>query len=225
MDNIQNRKIIALCLVSAFANAAFSFIISGLLRVPLYADTVFTAAMCFTAGMSAGIITGAFLSPLFFFIVYKFIINVSLDVALLRNVFIICILAEIFLICYFYKKIKTREAVFLEKLAGKQDILFAFIPVAVQLLLLFVLDCIVISVLGGIIEFVINQFSVPWKYSPSDIFKLGLLRNNAPVLAAGILSQIPINIVDRFIVIFGGYGISLIFRKWLSVNGKTPVNN
>jgi len=68
------------------------------------------------------------------------------------------------------------------------------------------------------IEFITNQFSVPWKYSPSDIFKLGFLRHNAPVLAAGILSRIPINIVDRFIVIFGGYGISLIFRKWLSAN-------
>ena len=214
---MQNQKIIILCLVSAFANAAVSYIISGLLNVPLYVDTIFTAAMCFTAGMFSGIITGAFLSPLFFFLVYKLILNVPLEVALLRNIFIICILAEVFLVCYFYKKIKIREAVFLEKLTSKQDLQFAFIPVAVQLLLLVVLDCIVISVLGGITEYIVNQFSVPWKFSPSDIFKLGLLRYNAPVLAASILSQIPINIVDRFIVIFGGYGISLVFRKWLSV--------
>ena len=216
MDNIQNRKIIILCLASAFANAAFSFIISGVLRVPLYADTIFTVAMCFTAGMFAGIMTGAVISPLFFFLVYKCILNVPLEVALLRNIFIICILAEVFLVCYFCKKIKTREAVFLEKSAGKQDLLFAFIPVAVQLLLLVVLDCIVVSVLGGTIEYIINQFSVPWRFSPSDIFKLGLLRYNAPVLAADILSQIPINIIDRFIVVFGGYGMSLVFRKWLS---------
>ena len=89
MDNIQNRKIIILCLASAFANAVFSFILSGLLRVPLYADTIFTVAMCFTEGMFAGIMTGAVLSPLFFFLVYKFILNVPLEVALLRNVFII----------------------------------------------------------------------------------------------------------------------------------------
>jgi len=205
-----------LCLISAFANAAFSYIISGLMKVPLYVDTVFTAAMCFSAGMFAGIMTGAVLSPFFFFLVFKFILNVSLEVALLRNVFIFCIIAEVFIICHFYKKIKPREAAFLEKTAAKQDMLFAFIPVAVQLLLLVVLDCLVISVLGGIIEYVINQFSVPWQYSPSDIFKFGLLRFNAPVLASGILSQIPINIIDRFIVIFGGYGISLVFRKWLT---------
>ena len=220
MNNIQNQKIIILCLVSAFANAAVSYIISGLLNVPLYVDTIFTAAMCFTAGMFSGIITGAVLSPLFFFLVFKFILTMPLDVTLLRNVFIICILAEIFLICYFHKKIKKREDVFLEKLAAKKDALFAFIPVAVRLLLLVVLDCVVVSVLGGIIELIIDQFSVPWKYSPSDIFKLGFLRYNAPVLAAGILSQIPINIVDRFIVVFGGYGISLVFRKWLSVNSE-----
>ena len=223
MDNIQNRKIVILCLASAFANAALSFIISGLLRIPLYADTVFTAAMCFTAGMFAGIVTGALFSPLFFFLVFKFILNEPLDVALLRNVFIICIVAEVFLINYFYKKIiKPHESAFSEKHAGKQNLLSAFIPVTVRLLLLVVLDCVVISVLGGILEFVIELFSVPWKFSPSDIFKLGLLRFNAPVLAAGILSQIPINIVDRFIVIFGGYGISLVFRKWLSASPAKP---
>jgi len=72
LNNIQNQKIIILCLVSAFANAAVSYIISGLLNVPLYVDTIFTAAMCFTAGMFSGIITGAVLSPLFFFLVFKF---------------------------------------------------------------------------------------------------------------------------------------------------------
>lgn len=217
MNNIQNRKIIILCLASAFANAVFSFIISGLLKVPLYVDTVFTAAMCFTAGMYAGIITGAVLSPLFFFIVFRFLLKETFDVTLIRNIFVICIIVEVILVSYFYKKIiKPREAAFLEKHSVKQDILFAFFPVAVQLILLVVLDCIVISVIGGIIEFIIDQFSVSWKYSPSDIFKFGFLRYNAPVLATGILSQIPINIVDRFIVIFGGYGISLVFRRWLS---------
>jgi len=46
-------------------------------------------------------------------------------------------------------------------------------------MVLVALDCIVISVLGGTIDFIL------------------------------------INIVDRFIAIFGGYGISLVFRKRL----------
>jgi hypothetical protein len=52
---------------------------------------------------------------------------------------------------------------------------------------------------------------------------MGLLRNNVPVLATSILSRIPINIIDRFIAVFGGYGISLIFRKWL--NRDNYINN
>jgi energy-coupling factor transport system substrate-specific component len=36
-----------------------------------------------------------------------------------------------------------------------------------------------------------------------------------PLLPTTILSHIPINIIDRFIVIFGGFGISLLYRKWL----------
>jgi hypothetical protein len=53
-------------------------------------------------------------------------------------------------------------------------------------------------------------------YSFEDTFELGLLRNNVPVLAAAILSRIPINIVDRFFAIFGGYGLSLLFRRLIT---------
>jgi hypothetical protein len=48
---------------------------------------------------------------------------------------------------------------------------------------------------------------------PNFCFKLGLIRNNVPLLAAAMLSRIPINIVDRFIAVFSGYGISLLYRK------------
>jgi hypothetical protein len=58
-------------------------------------------------------------------------------------------------------------------------------------------------------------FQVPRTFSPEDSFKLGLLRNNIPLLPTAILSRIPINIVDRFIAVFGGFGISLFYRKWL----------
>jgi hypothetical protein len=77
------------------------------------------------------------------------------------------------------------------------------------------LDCLLISVVGGIIDFVLyNLLAAPRGAYPEDIFKLGLYRNNVPALAAAILSRIPINIVDRFIAIFGGYGISLLYRRF-----------
>jgi hypothetical protein len=36
-----------------------------------------------------------------------------------------------------------------------------------------------------------------------------------PYLAAAILARIPVNIMDRFIAVFGAYVVSLWYRKWL----------
>jgi len=80
-------------------------------------------------------------------------------------------------------------------------------------MLIAVLDCIMVSVTGGIIDYIITLFSAPKVFYPEDSFKIGLLRNNAPLLASAILSRIPINIVDRFFTIFGGYGVSLVYGK------------
>jgi len=103
---------------------------------------------------------------------------------------------------------KRQDAAFFEKPSFN-----SFIGVAAKLLVLAVLDCIVVSISGGIIDFIITRNSAPRPIFPEDTFKLGLLRNNVPVLATAILSRIPINIVDRFIAIFGGYGISVLYRK------------
>ncbi len=83
-------------------------------------------------------------------------------------------------------------------------------------MLIVAFDCIVVSVTGGIIDFFFTLFSAPKAFYPEDSFKLGLLRNNVPLLASTILSRIPINIVDRFFIIFGGYGVSLLYRKILN---------
>ena len=45
-------------------------------------------------------------------------------------------------------------------------------------------------------------------FNAAVVFAAGLITNNLPVLAVNILSRIQVNIVDRFIVIFGGYFIS-----------------
>jgi len=216
MNRIKLLKIAVLCVVSAFVNALGSYLHTKT-GIPLYINTVFNAAICFSAGLAAGIITGALLFPIMEFWLNIFLRGPSLGFS--GNVWVICIVAEILLVWFFYKKMKEREAVFL-----KNPDLYTFIGVAVQLLVLAVLDCIVVSVTGGIIDYVLSSFSMPRTFSPEDNLKLGLLRNNVPLLATTILSRIPINIVDRFIVIFGGYGISLLFRKWMS-NEQLAMNN
>jgi energy-coupling factor transport system substrate-specific component len=209
MNRTRLLKVTVLCILSASGNALGSYlhIKTG---IPLYIDTIFNAAICFSAGLVSGIITGTLLFP-----VMNYWVNIILrgplgELGFFRNIWVICIVVEILLVWFFYKKMKEEEAVFLEN-----PCLHTFIGVAAQLLVLAVLDCILISVTGGIIDYILSSFSMPRTFSPEDNFKLGLLRNNVPLLATAVLSRIPINIVDRFIVIFGGYGISLLFRKWL----------
>jgi hypothetical protein len=215
MKDIQLKlKILVLCMVAAIGNAALCHLVTNVANLPLYMDTLFTVAMCFSAGLLAGVLTGAVFSPLCFYFVTRFILGFSVELSLIRNIYLICIVVEAVLVCLFFARMRPREAIFLEKPSMN-----SFIGVGTELLLLVVLDCIAVSITGGIIDFVLYLNEAPRTFSPEDTFKLGLLRNNVPVLVTSILSRIPINIIDRFIAIFGSYGISLLFRKWLMSPG------
>jgi hypothetical protein len=182
------------------------------LKMPLYLDTVFTAAMCFAGGLLPGILTALFtflLNPL----KYVYLLGLPVETAWSAGFFVICVLVEVLLVCFFHAKIRSREAVFLAKPSPH-----TFISVASRLLVLSALACIAVSISGGIIDFFYTLSSAPRTFHPEDTFKLGLLRNHVPLLATAILSRIPINIVDRFFVIFGGYCISLLYRKWLGTS-------
>jgi hypothetical protein len=208
MNRTKLLKIAVLCVVSAFGNVLGTYLHTKL-GIPLYLNTVFNAAMCFCAGLAAGIVTGALLFPVMEFWENALLGGPSFGFS--GNVWVICIVAEVFLVWFFYKKMKKREAAFLEN-----PDLYTFIGLASLLLALAVIDCIVMSVTGGIIDYIISSLAIMRTYSPEDNFKLVLMRNNVPLLATAILSRVPINIVDRIIVIFGGYGVSLVYKKWLN---------
>ena len=203
-------KIIVLCFASAFGNLLLSYLVSDIFKIPLYLDTVFTIAVCFAAGLVPGILTGVLISPFLSPLAHLLLLNHPLETFWAGRIFTICVLVEIILVCFYMKKNRSREAAFLDKPS-----LSSFISLAPFLLTLAAIACIAVSITGGLIDFVLTQISMPRPYSPEDSFKLGLFRNQIPVLTAAILSRIPINIVDRLIVVFGAYGISLLYRKWL----------
>jgi hypothetical protein len=76
--------------------------------------------------------------------------------------------------------------------------------------------CIAMSVLGGLITVLANAFSPPFggstSPSPERLFKLALLRKNLPPAVIEILSRIPLNIIDRLLSVFGGYGVAALLR-------------
>jgi len=208
-------KILVLCVISAFGNAGLSYLLNTRLNV-LFADTIFTIAMCFTAGWLPGILTGILFNHFAASLLLYFLIGQPFFI-FTWSFFYLCSLAEIALVCFFHAKIKSREETFLQRVSP-QPSLYSFIGIATDLLVLVALDCIVISILGGTIDFIMSKNSAPVASSFVDTFKLGLLRNNVPPLLASILARIPINIIDRLLAVFGGYGISLVFRKWVVQN-------
>jgi hypothetical protein len=196
MELKRSRKVITLVVLCVFAvamNVLLNIFVKNFLQFPLFMDTVFTAAIAFTSGPIPGISVAA-LTWLIPGIYYK-----SLDF------FVICSVVEVLLICAF-----KPPAPVIPDFAPKEKVIVSYSGLAAKLMLLYILCAIVISVLGGVIDYVSQLFlkRQPLHYSPEDTFKLGLIMNNLPVLAVSILSRIPVNIVDRFIVIFGGYFIS-----------------
>ncbi len=196
---------LVLCIIAALGSTFCSFLFYDF---PLYLDTIFTVALCFCIGPLPAIFVTFVLNPVFMFFTHKYLFGNPVEMYGATTLFALCTLTEIILVFLFHKKIKDREAAFLEKPS-----LSLFANIAVRLLVLVALDCIVISVTGGLIDTYLTVFSVPPDFWPEDTFKLVLLRSNMSYLAAAILSRIPINIVDRLIAIFCGYGLSLLYKK------------
>ena len=174
-----------LCVLAAAANFLLSTFSFYFLKIPLYLDTVFSAALCFGFGLVPGL-AAAILSHIVFGI---------------RDggftPYIVCSLAEIFIVW------RLRPA-------GKKMVSESAVSLLGSLLLLYITACAAVSVLGGIIDYFYHVvFSVEkFYFSPEDTVKISLLRGGTPALVMNILSRFPVNIVDRFIVIFGGYFIS-----------------
>jgi hypothetical protein len=213
-DRTALWKVLLFCVLSAAGNAAFSALVDGVLKLPLYLDTVFSVAVTFAFGLWPGILAGALFYPVTG-VLYNIITGAGAGAfRIAGNVFILCTVSEITLVWFFHARI--RRSVFPGETSSS-----SFTSIAAQLMVLAALDCILISIVGGMIDFVLyTLLSAPRGVYPEDIFKLGLYRNNVPLLAAAILSRIPINIVDRFMAVFGGYGISLLYRKCSALNLK-----
>ena len=197
MEQNRSAKIIklsVLCVLAVLMNIVTTIFFRDYLGLPLYIDTVFNAAAAFAAGLVPGIIV-AVLSWLIPCIYYNHF-----------NFYVLCSIAEVLLIC----ALKPPEHL-LQKLSdSKEKIITTYTSLAAKLILLYVVCAVAISVLGGIINYVSDVFLDMHLryYSVEDTFKLGLITSNLPALAVNILSRIQVNIVDRFIVIFGGYFIS-----------------
>jgi hypothetical protein len=201
----QGIKLVILCALAVGANYLLNTLSVFILKLPLFLDTVFTCAVTFAAGLVPGIAVAVLTTAVIF---------VRDDSTFL---FVLCSIAEVFLVWLMKAHSRNSPWGFRRKSADPfpPAAKTSFISTFAALLLLYIAACITISVLGGILDFILYDVLLDRKfhYSPEDTFKMGLLRNGPPILMTNILSRIPINIVDRFVVIFGGFSLSLAVKR------------
>jgi len=191
-------KIAVLCVLATFMNIIVSSFFINILGIPLFIDTVFTAAITFAFGLIPGIIVAV----LSWFIPVIYNMNI--------HFFVLCSIAEVLLICALKPRAPDIGVENPPVFASKEKIMTSYTVIAAKLMILYITCAVTISTLGGLINF-LPQFFLRTQenyFSIEDTFKPALIMNNFPTLAVNILSRIPINLVDRFIVIFGGYFIS-----------------
>jgi hypothetical protein len=197
----KKGPVIILCLVAMAANFGLNTLVEKVFRQPLFLDTLFTAAVTFTAGLVPGLIT-AVLTTLFFGVLRYHFFGTYL--------YVLCSIALVIIVWLF-----RGNFCFECNDSSPEEYRFLRFQTMVNLLALAALLCGVISLMGGLINY-FNDMILRLKdydHSPELNFKLALMRNNIPFLLSAIFARIPVNIVDRIITVYGAYGIAQGLKK------------
>ena len=176
---------IAAVAIGVLCNVMFNVSMNFLPTVPLFMDSLFTVAVTFIAGLVPGLITGLISN---FCVLHR---HASRPVCSRSGNF--------------------RAVQYIERACSIPCFPARKFPsVFFDLFLLSTLVAVVNSVLGGIISSVL--FKGLDKF-PSDYIVAGMLIQDIPVMAAAVLARIPINLIDKTIAVFGGYGLYLVASR------------
>ena len=226
------------CLIAVIANNGIMWLTSHF-SLGLYLDTVFTVAVTFLAGLAPGIICAILTT-----FVYSFIYYLVWGVPYYWGwyFYILCSIAAVLLVEFFaryfeeeYKRVRldvygrdSRGEPRIENVmfsaavtgSGKQQLFAAVIMLAI----ISAAMCVLISIIGGLVSTFINVTSavVPEDVPPETWLRMGFLRQGFSLSASEILSRIPINMADRPISVFAGYGIAFLVKKFLTRNNMNP---
>ncbi|MDR0475829.1 MAG: hypothetical protein LBH43_19445 [Treponema sp.] len=213
---LKKTVMLLFCLTGVLLNIAICKLFAGLAAFPLYLDTVLTISITLSCGLFWGILCGVLTN----FISHTFLYFWGWE----GYLFILCNAATA-VITFLFVLFFPGEL----NLTGKRDVLKFNLPRKSQLfdividrifvitLLSFSL-CVAMSILGGLIASFIQLLRSSGDgqaANPGSYRDLGLtmFRQGFPLILAEILTRIPINIIDRLISAFGGYGIALAIAK------------
>ncbi|WP_461257696.1 hypothetical protein [Treponema sp. R80B11-R83G3] len=197
-----------LCLAGAFLNIAIH-VLARRAGLPLYLDTILTVSLTLAGGLFWGLLTGALTN----------IIGSTLYFSGWEGyLFAICNMATALVtwlfIRFFPKELNLSERP--PKTSQKTSSRLAeAINLMIALILLSFCLCLVISVLGGVIAAFIQSINptLSGKQVSTADLTATMFGKNIPAVLAEILSRIPVNIIDRLITAFAGYGIALGIKR------------
>lgn len=194
MQKKLNQRIVVLCLIllSIFLNIAFNFLVSSVLMIPLFLDTIGTVFITFAVGWIPGTIC-AVLTTLLDSLIGGYFLQ-------LPTLYVFCSIMAVGITQFFKFYIFNTNSV---------GIRIAY------LFIMSIIMCLLISIMGGIIDSFCITFSSYNSNAPvaSDYFKPSFFQLGFSQLGTNIISRFPVNIIDRPITVFLAYGAVLAGRK------------
>ena len=192
--NLSNRKkllFFILSILCGFLDYLICDLVAWVNHLPLFCDTIFIMALSFFAGPWWGVLAG------FFYHLIDFALHRTME------------LGHLFMLCHFLAALTAGyfKILFIKK-SDSRFLLF------IKLNILVIVLCLVMSVSGGIISYILNNIEAYNKASSQTDFLTFLWQNkfNSKLLLQ-IAVRIPVNIADRFICTFAAWGVYLAAKK------------
>lgn len=192
--NLSHRKkllFFILSILCGFLDYLICDLVAWVNQLPLFCDTIFIMALSFFAGPWWGVLAG------FFYHLIDFALHRTME------------LGHLFMLCHFLAALTAGyfKILFIKK-SDSRFLLF------VKLNILVIVLCLVMSVSGGIISYILNNIEAYNKASSQTDFLTFLWQNKfQSKLLLQIAVRIPVNIADRFICTFAAWGVYLAAKK------------
>jgi len=193
-----------LCLLGAFINSALSYAVLYYFHLPLFCDTIMTVAVTFCAGLVPGVITGALTNIIMHRIFFLFESSGDYLFALC-NIAIALVTA---LFMRFFPDIALNSDV---KLEGggtrvRERRIRRILDSCIALFILSIAQTLTASVSGGLIAALVTVDPA----GPEMRLQYTLFQSGYPPAAVEILSRIPVNMIDRPLSVFAGFGLAVL---------------
>jgi hypothetical protein len=197
--------VLVTALAGALLNLGTMLFVQDVLRAPLFMDTLFTVAATFLGGLPSGLATA---------VLTHLVTNPLVATPLPGYLYTLCNIAVALLVALFMRRFPVECAA--RPAAGNSERPGLSERITV-LFLLSLAMCFLISLLGGIIATVIEVFFIPWNENSAEMFifrrmlvrKIGGSQSGLSLLLVEILCRVPVNIMDRLLSVYGGYGVAV----------------